>query len=403
MTEFEQMGLADSILRGLAEEGYNHPFPIQENTIPSLLEGKEVIGQAKTGSGKTAAFALPILHMIDERNKEVQALILAPTRELALQIADEITRLGKYRKVRVVTIYGGQSINNQLNALRKGTQIVVGTPGRVIDMLKRGWLDLSFARYAVLDEADRMLDMGFIEDVEYILRKLPASRQLSLFSATMPKQIVELSRKYMKQPVRVMMDSEEPSVDELDQYYTFAERRDKLQRLVEIMKAENPSSALVFCRTKAGARKVAWELERRYFKALPMHGDLSQAQREASLAAFRNGRAEILVATDVASRGIDVKGIELVINFDFPEEPVAYFHRVGRTARAGNSGKSISILTDENLSDFHRVLRMTKSRIKPYRKEDESRISSNVGYSYGAPFARAYRYRGMRPYRRYGE
>ncbi|MEM3186058.1 MAG: DEAD/DEAH box helicase, partial [Conexivisphaerales archaeon] len=215
MTEFEHMGLADSILRGLTDEGYVHPFPIQEKTIPSMLEGREVIGQAKTGSGKTAAFALPILHMINHEKSQVQAIVLAPTRELALQIADETARLGKHTKVRVVTIYGGQSINHQLNLLQRGPQIVVGTPGRVIDMLKRGWLDLSSVKYAVLDEADRMLDMGFIDDVEYILKKLPFIRQLSLFSATMPQQIIDLSRRYMKEPVKIIMNGDEPSVDEL--------------------------------------------------------------------------------------------------------------------------------------------------------------------------------------------
>ena len=370
------------LLRGLTDEKYIHPFPIQEKTIPSMLEGKEVIGQAKTGSGKTAAFALPILHMINYEKMKVQAMILAPTRELAIQIAEEINRLGKYKKVRVAAIYGGQPIEKQIRSLQAGVHIVVGTPGRIIDMLKRRRLSLDEVKFAILDEGDRMLDMGFIDDVEYIFSYLPRNRQLCIFSATMPEQIIALSKRYMKQPFKIMVDGDEPSVQELEQFYTFAEVNGKFQKLIDILKEENPASAIVFCRTKAGARRLALDLERKYFNALPLHGDLTQNQREGSLSAFKQGRVEILVATDVASRGIDIRGVEMVINYDFPEDPMLYFHRVGRTARAGAIGKSISILLDENIPDFLSVQRLTKSKIRPLKREDEIRNYSR--HSYGA-------------------
>ncbi len=258
----------------------------------------------------------------------------------------------------------------------------MGTPGRVIDMLKRRRLSLDEVRFAILDEGDRMLDMGFIDDVEYIFSYLPKNKQLCIFSATMPEQIISLSKKYMREPVKIMINSDEPSVQELEQFYTFAEFNEKFQRLLDILKDENPSSAIIFCRTKAGAKRLSWQLERKYFNALSLHGDLTQNQREGSLSAFKQGKVEILVATDVASRGIDIRGVEIVINYDFPEDPMLYFHRVGRTARAGASGKSISILTDENIADFFRVQRLTKSMIKPVRKEDETRISSMKRNSY---------------------
>jgi len=382
MNEFEKMGLDGDLLRGLTDEKYIHPFPIQEKTIPSMLEGKEVIGQAKTGSGKTAAFALPILHMINYEKMKVQAMILAPTRELAIQIAEEINRLGKYKKVRVAAIYGGQPIEKQIRSLQAGVHIVVGTPGRIIDMLKRRRLSLDEVKFAILDEGDRMLDMGFIDDVEYIFSYLPRNRQLCIFSATMPEQIIALSKRYMKQPFKIMVDGDEPSVQELEQFYTFAEVNGKFQKLIDILKEENPASAIVFCRTKAGARRLALDLERKYFNALPLHGDLTQNQREGSLSAFKQGRVEILVATDVASRGIDIRGVEMVINYDFPEDPMLYFHRVGRTARAGAIGKSISILLDENIPDFLSVQRLTKSKIRPLKREDEIRNYSR--HSYGA-------------------
>ena len=362
-----------SLVRSLHEMEYREPFPIQERAIGPILRGVDVIGQAKTGSGKTAAFGLPLLQLVDTRVDRVQALILAPTRELAVQISEELKKMGRYTDVKVVTIYGGQSINVQLEALARGAHVVVGTPGRVIDLLDRRRLDLHAVRYVVLDEADRMLDMGFIDDVEYILEAVPGRRQMSLFSATMPEEVLRLSSKYMSHPEKILVSADEPSVEELDQYYTIVDEYEKLTKLTALLKQENPSSALVFCRTKEKAHRLARELEKRFYNVAPLHGDLSQYQRDRSMDAFRTGRVDVLVATDVAARGIDVPGIQLVVNYDFPDDPLIYFHRVGRTARAGSGGKSVSFLTFDDYPTFGRVQELTKAVIKPLSPADEER------------------------------
>lgn len=367
---FEEFGIAPKLLAGVKDAGYRKPFPIQERAIRPLLAGIDVIGQAKTGSGKTAAFGLPLLQSVNEQDKWVQALVLAPTRELAQQITLELRKLGKYSGAKVLAVYGGQSINVQLEALARGVQVVVGTPGRVIDHLRRGSLDLGSARYVVLDEADTMLDMGFVEDVEYILDATPPKRQLSLFSATMPQRILQLSQRYMHEPQRILVDSDEPSVRELDQYFTVVEEDKKLQMVLEIMEKEKPASSIVFCRTRWGARRLARDLERRFLNAVPLHGDLSQAQRDHSMTMFRSGRMDVLVATDVASRGIDVPIVDCVINYNVPEDPLLYFHRVGRTARAGKPGRSFTLVSRPEMADFGRILNMTKVEIKPLRPED---------------------------------
>ncbi len=372
MAGFENLGLDPRLLRSLRDLGYTEPFPIQERAVQPILDGTDVIGQAKTGSGKTAAFGLPLLQLVDPRANRVQALILAPTRELAVQITEELRKLGKYMGVRIVTVYGGQSINVQLEELADGAEIVVGTPGRVIDFIDHNELNLGSVKYVVLDEADRMLDMGFIDDIEYILEAAPGRRQMSLFSATMPDEIIRLSSKYMSQPEKILVSADEPSVDELDQYYTLVEDGEKLSKLVALLKQENPSSAMVFCRTKAGAHRLARELEKRYFNATPLHGDLSQYQRDKSMDAFRTGRADILVATDVAARGIDVPGVQLVVNYDFPEDPLLYFHRVGRTARAGAVGKSIALIGPDDFTSFRLAQELTKVSIKPLSPSDEN-------------------------------
>jgi ATP-dependent RNA helicase DeaD len=373
MTKFEEMDIDPRILRSLKEMGYEEAFPIQEKVQTPFMSGVDLIGQAKTGSGKTAAFGLPILHLVNPLQRELQALILAPTRELAVQITKEIERLARYTDIRTVTIYGGQSINLQIERLMKGPQIVVGTPGRVIDLLRRRVLNLSRVRYVILDEADRMLDMGFRDDIEYILESTPSRRQMSLFSATMPKEILELARKYMSNPQKILISADEPSVEELDQYYTVVDDGSKLNRLVELLKRERPVSAIIFCRTKIGAHRLARELEKRYFNVVPLHGDLSQYQRDSSMSAFRDGRVELLVATDVAARGIDVPGVQLVVNYDFPDDPLIYFHRVGRTARAGSSGRSVSILEPADFANFYRAQNLTKKLIKPLTPQDEQR------------------------------
>lgn len=371
---FEELGLSENLVRALSEMSFSEPFPIQQRAIVPMLGGKDIVGQAKTGSGKTAAFGLPLLQLVDLRKKVIQALVLSPTRELAVQITNEMRKMGKYTGVKIVTVYGGQSINIQREQIDRGSQIVVGTPGRIIDLVNRGYLDLSTVNFVVLDEADRMLDMGFIDDVEQILDWLTDMKQMALFSATMPEEIVRLASKYMKNPEKIILSADEPSVDELDQYYTVVSEDEKLDRLKQIIKREKPESCLIFCRTKRRTGRVARELEDSFRDVAAIHGDLSQPQRERALNAFRKGRANILVATDVAARGIDVPGIKLVINYDFPDEPLMYFHRVGRTARAGNDGKSISLVTKYDLSMLVQVMGMTEATIKPLEPEDEERL-----------------------------
>jgi ATP-dependent RNA helicase DeaD len=370
LSDFQELKLDPSILKGVGKMGYYKPFPIQERAIGPLLNGQDVIGQARTGSGKTAAFSLPMLQSIDYDVRRVQALVLAPTRELAVQITQEMKKLGTYTGVKVVTIYGGQSINVQHEALLHGVHAIVGTPGRVIDHLRRGWLDLSSVKFVVLDEADTMLDMGFIEDVEFILGRTPHSKQMCLFSATMPDRIAELAKKYMVEPERILVDRDEPSVDTLDQYYAVVSHYEKFEFLVGLLQKERPESAIVFCRTKHGAHRLALDLQKRGFEAVPLHGDLSQHQRDHHMNAFRSGHADILVATDVASRGIDVSQVACVVNHDIPMDPHLYFHRVGRTARAGRTGRAYSLVSHEESGDFARILRLTKAQITPMRAED---------------------------------
>lgn len=370
MQSFEELRLSPSIRKGVHSAGYLRPFPIQAQAIGPLLDGRNLIGQAKAGSGKTLAFGIPLIQSIHEGLPWVQGLVLAPTRELAVQITLELQKIGAYTGVRVVTIYGGQSMNVQLDALRRGAHVVVGTPGRTIDHIKRGTLRLDSAKFVVLDEADIMLDMGFIDDVDYILSKTPAGRQTALFSATMPGSIVRLSDRYMNDAVKVMVDEGEPSAATLEQFYARVERDQKLALLLDILAKENRKSAVVFCRTRHGTIRLAKELQRRFHSVVSLHGDLSQNQRDHSMGLFRSGKADVLVATDVASRGIDIRQVDCVINYDVPEDPTVYFHRVGRTARAGDIGKSYTFVSRDESHDFNRIVGLAKVTIKPLREED---------------------------------
>jgi ATP-dependent RNA helicase DeaD len=358
------------VKKGVNSAGYRRPFPIQALAIGPLLEGRNLVGQARAGSGKTLAFGIPLVQAVKETLPWVQALVLVPTRELAVQITLELQKIGAYTGVRIVTIYGGQSINIQLEALGRGAHVVVGTPGRTIDHIKRGTLRLDFVTFVVLDEADIMLDMGFIDDVDYILAKTPPGRQMSLFSATMPRSIVQLSQRYMTDPVRVMVDQNEPFSETLEQFYARVERDQKLELLLDILSKENRKSAVVFCRTRHGTKRLARELERRFLSVVSLHGDLSQDQRDHSIGLFRAGKADVLVATDVASRGIDVRQVDCVINYDVPEDPTVYFHRVGRTARAGDLGKSYTFVSRDEGPDFERIVALARAPIKPLREED---------------------------------
>jgi ATP-dependent RNA helicase DeaD len=370
MDSFEDFRLNPPIRKGVLSAGYRRPFPIQAQAIGPLLDGRNLIGQAKAGSGKTLAFGIPLVQAVEESLPWVQGLVLAPTRELAVQITLELQKIGAYTGVRVVTIYGGQSMNVQLEALRRGAHIVVGTPGRTIDHIKRGTLKLDSVKFAVLDEADVMLDMGFIDDVDYILAKTPKGRQMALFSATMPRSIVGLSQRYMTDPVKVMVDEGEPSPETLEQFYARAERDRKLELLLDVLSKENRKSAVVFCRTRHGTIRLAKELERRFHSVVSLHGDLTQRQRDQSMELFRAGKADVLVATDVASRGIDVRSVDCVVNYDVPEDPTVYFHRVGRTARAGDVGRSYTFVSRDESPDFARIVALSKAPIKPLREED---------------------------------
>jgi len=373
MDSFDGFRLNPAVKKGVDSAGYRRPFPIQEQAIGPLLEGRSLIGQAKAGSGKTLAFGIPLVQGIDQSLNRVQALVLAPTRELAVQITLELEKIAAFTAVRVVTIYGGQSMNVQLDSLRRGVHVVVGTPGRTIDHLKRGTLRFDAVGYAVIDEADIMLDMGFIDDVDFILGRIPKGTQLSLFSATMPGPIVRISRKYMNDPAVVMVDRNEPSAETLEQFYAQVERDGKLQLLVDILAKENRGSAVVFCRTRRGTIRLARELERRFMDVVELHGDLTQNQRDRSMELFRSGKADVLVATDVASRGLDVRQVQCVVNYDVPEDPAVYFHRVGRTARAGDVGRSYTFVSGEDAGDFSRILAMARSPINPLRPEDSTR------------------------------
>lgn len=375
MESFGELELSSEIQRGVDSVGYRKPFPIQEKAIGPLMAGRSIVGQAKAGSGKTAAFGIPLLHAVNPNDHRIQALVLAPTRELAVQITQELKKIGAFTGIKLLTVYGGQSMNVQLDALRRGVHVVVGTPGRVIDHLRRRTLRLDSVRFVVIDEADVMLDMGFIDDVDFILASTPDDRQMSLFSATMPKRIIELSERYMTDPQFVMVDQDKVSAETLEQFYAKAERDKKLELLLQILEKEKRGSTVIFCRTRHGTIKLAKELERRFLSVAQLHGDLSQNQRDHSMSLLRSAKVDVLVATDVAARGIDVRQVGCVINYDVPEDPTAYFHRVGRTARAGDVGRAYSFVSTDETPDFARILSLADKPIKPMRPEDEIHFS----------------------------
>ena len=373
MTKFEDLGLEKSILKGIKDLGFDDAFPIQEAVIPVLLTGRDVVGQAHTGSGKTAAFALSMLQQIKPKNG-IQGLIMAPTRELAMQITDEIKKFGKYTDIRVATVYGGQGMGLQLDALERGVEIVVATPGRLIDHLKRGSIDLRDVTHIVLDEADTMLDMGFIDDIQFILDLAPEERVMSLFSATMPTEILRLSEEYLTNPKQFLLDADDLSGDGIDQSYLVIKDRDKSKYLVDFIK-QGKGQCIVFCSTKYRTRDVARFLHRERFDAVAIEGDMSQHRREQSMSKFRSGKANILVATDVASRGIDVPRVGLVVNYDIPNQELAYFHRIGRTARAGAKGKAITFVSYSSVGDWNIIKRQIKVPIKDLNEEMGIKVS----------------------------
>jgi len=373
MTKFEELGLNGEILRGVRDLGFEEAFPIQEAVIPVLLTGRDVVGQAHTGSGKTAAFSLSMLQEIRPKNG-IQGLIMAPTRELAMQITDEIKKFGRHTGIRVATVYGGQGMRIQLDALERGVEIVVATPGRLIDHLKRGSIDLRDVTHIVLDEADTMLDMGFIDDIQFILDLAPEERVMSLFSATMPAEILRLSEEYLKNPKQFLLDADDLSGEGIDQSFLVIKDRDKVRYLIDFVK-QAKGQCIVFCSTKYRTRDVQRFLHRERFGAVAIEGDMSQHRREQSMAKFRSGKADILVATDVASRGIDVPRVGLVINYDVPNQEMAYFHRIGRTARAGAKGRAITFVSYSSVGDWNVIKRQIKVPIKDLNAEMGIEIS----------------------------
>src|SRR5918996_2213797 len=394
---FQELGIDVETTKALREHGYEDPFPIQQEAIPLMLKGLDVIGQAHTGTGKTAAFALPILTKIKRRGP-IQALILVPTRELAVQVTAEINKFAKYTGIRTVSIYGGQSIGIQHDQLRKGVHILVATPGRLIDHIKQGSIDLENVRFVILDEADRMLDMGFIDDIKFILFYVSEDRQTCLFSATMPPEILRLAEEYMRQNKieHVRLNEEEITLETIDQSYLVVEEREKFKHLVDFIRRNQnaKSQTIVFAATKQRADRLAYKLRQEGFSAVTIHGDLSQKQRDYAMHKFKKGAEDILVATDIAARGIDVPAIGNVINYDVPEDPNVYFHRIGRTARAGGEGKAISLVSNDRISDFGRILAQTKLPIR--KLNDELGIVVPVIAQRQASFGRGggYRWRG---------
>jgi len=344
MTNFADLRLSDSSLQALTDVGYDKPSPIQEQAIPPMLDGLDVIGQAQTGSGKTAAFGLPIVEYVDPSVSEVQALVLTPTRELCIQVTQALRTYGSRKGIDVVAVFGGAPIRSQQAQLRGGGQVVVGTVGRVLDLIQRASLILNSCRFVVLDEADEMLDLGFLEDVERILALTPNSRQTSLFSATMPPPIRALADRYLYDPVTVSVKSATMTVDSVEQFQLPVEAKDKADKLVDVLRAEKPEQAIVFVRTKIRTDQLYKKLRDRGLNVKALHGDMSQGARDGVMLGFKGGRVPILVATDVAARGLDISTVTHVVNFDVPRSPDVYVHRIGRTGRVGRAGRAITFV-----------------------------------------------------------
>lgn len=363
---FEDLNLSDAILRAVTDMGFEAASPIQAQAIPAQLEGRDMIGQAQTGTGKTAAFGIPLLQKIDPENKKLQAIVLLPTRELAIQVAEEIRRLAKFMHgIKVLPVYGGQDIVRQIRSLKDGVQVVIGTPGRVMDHMRRKTIRVDHVHTAVLDEADEMLNMGFLEDMETILSQLPETRQTVMFSATMPPAIADIARKFLQDPVMVRVVKKELTVPKVTQYYYEVKPKNKVEVLCRLLDLYSPKLSVVFCNTKKGVDELVLALQGRGYFAEGLHGDLKQEQRDRVMNGFRNGRTEVLVATDVAARGIDVDDVEAVFNYDIPQDDEYYVHRIGRTGRAGREGKAFSLVVGKEVYKLRDIQRYCKTKIIP--------------------------------------
>lgn len=360
MPTFYDMGLSHPVIRATVDMGFEETTPIQEQTIPIAMKGRDIIGQAQTGTGKTAAFGIPLVEKMEVEMESVGALVIAPTRELAIQVAEEVNKIGHFKGIRALPIYGGQDINRQIRALKNRPQIVVGTPGRLMDHMRRKTLKLQQVSFVILDEADEMLNMGFIEDIETILSEVPKDRQTLLFSATMPKQIQDLAHRFMRDPELIRIKAKEVTVPNIEQDYIEVQEKQKFDVLCRLLDIQSPELAIIFGRTKRRVDELTEALNKRGYSAEGIHGDLTQAKRDSVMRRFREGIAEILVATDVAARGLDISGVTHVYNFDIPQDPESYVHRVGRTGRAGKIGLALTFVTPRELNHLKLIERITK-------------------------------------------
>jgi len=366
MTSFADLSLSQPLLAALKRLGYDQPTPIQEQAVPELLQGRDVIGQAQTGTGKTAAFGLPMLEYVDPSDRDVQALVLTPTRELCIQVTQAIRAYGAERGVEVVAVFGGAPIRSQVAQLNEGGQVVVGTVGRVMDLMNRHDLVLSGVRFVVLDEADEMLDLGFLEDVETILARCPSGRQTALFSATMPTEIKRLAESRMFDPVTIKVKAATLTIDTVEQFYVDVPDRGKAEALARVLKAERPDQAIIFARTKIGVDRLARSLGDQGVRVKALHGDMSQGSRDGVMISFKDGRERLLVATDIAARGLDISGVTHIINYDMPNSPDVYVHRIGRTGRVGRSGRAITLVTSKQRPDLEAIERHANTTIAPW-------------------------------------
>lgn len=365
LTKFEELELNSAIIRAVEDMGFEEMSPIQAKAIPHILNGKDVVGQAQTGTGKTAAFGIPLLQSIDPDDKVLQGLVLCPTRELAIQVAEEFRKLGKYMHgIKVLPVYGGQEISKQIRSLKGGVQIIIGTPGRVMDHMRRKTIRFDHMRMVILDEADEMLNMGFREDIETILSQMPEERQTIMFSATMPKPILEIARTYQKKPEIIKVIKKELTVPKIEQYYYEVSPRNKEEVLSRLLDMYNPRLSVVFCNTKRQVDELTAALQGRGYFAEGLHGDLKQQQRDRVMHSFRNGKTDILVATDVAARGIDVDDVDAVFNYDVPQDDEYYVHRIGRTGRAGREGRAFTLVVGREVFKLKDIQRYCKTKIK---------------------------------------
>jgi ATP-dependent RNA helicase DeaD len=368
LATFYDFDLDHKVIRAVTEMGFEEATPIQTETIPTALEGKDIIGQAQTGTGKTGAFGIPLINRINVEEAHVQALILAPTRELANQVAESLVKFGKHKGVRTVVVYGGQDMRKQITDLKRKPHVVVATPGRLMDHMRRKTIRLNEVNMVVLDEADEMLNMGFVEDIETILKEVPTERQTLLFSATMPKRIEKLAQQFMSNPQLIAVKAKEVTMENIEQQYVEVHEKEKFDVLSRFMDIQSPELAIVFGRTKRRVDELSEALIKRGYRAEGIHGDLNQAKRDSVLRKFKGGLIDVLVATDVAARGLDISGVTHVYNFDLPQDPESYVHRIGRTGRAGKSGLAVTFATPREMDHVRTIEQITKKKMNKVQK-----------------------------------